>query len=115
MFTIGRRSFSRFSIDMREPRRRSFRWNSHVFNISRLVSALSAPKSEEAAGEAPEASVGYTNAGKSSLMRALTSSDVLVADQFFATLDTTVPGAAAGDPTSHPRLRHRWFYSKPSA
>jgi GTP-binding protein HflX len=34
--------------------------------------------------------VGYTNAGKSSLMRALTSSDVLVADQLFATLDTTV-------------------------
>ncbi|HEY5947290.1 MAG TPA: GTPase HflX [Kofleriaceae bacterium] len=34
--------------------------------------------------------VGYTNAGKSSLMRALTSSDVLVADKLFATLDTTV-------------------------
>ena len=34
--------------------------------------------------------VGYTNAGKSSLMRALTGSDVLVADQLFATLDTTV-------------------------
>src|ERR1035441_2282308 len=34
--------------------------------------------------------VGYTNAGKSSLMRALTSSEVLVADQLFATLDTTV-------------------------
>jgi GTPase len=34
--------------------------------------------------------VGYTNAGKSSLMRALTSSEVLVADRLFATLDTTV-------------------------
>jgi GTP-binding protein HflX len=34
--------------------------------------------------------VGYTNAGKSTLMRALTGSDVLVADQLFATLDTTV-------------------------
>jgi len=34
--------------------------------------------------------VGYTNAGKSSLMRALTGSDVLVADKLFATLDTTV-------------------------
>jgi GTPase len=33
--------------------------------------------------------VGYTNAGKSSLMRALTGSDVLVKDQLFATLDTT--------------------------
>ncbi|MBC7974883.1 MAG: GTPase HflX [Myxococcales bacterium] len=34
--------------------------------------------------------VGYTNAGKSSLMRALTSTDVLVADKLFATLDTTI-------------------------
>ena len=34
--------------------------------------------------------VGYTNAGKSSLMRALTTSDVYVADKLFATLDTTV-------------------------
>src|SRR6185295_16053176 len=32
--------------------------------------------------------VGYTNAGKSSLMRALTGSEVLVADKLFATLDT---------------------------
>jgi GTP-binding protein HflX len=34
--------------------------------------------------------VGYTNAGKSSWMRALTSSGVLVEDKLFATLDTTV-------------------------
>jgi len=34
--------------------------------------------------------VGYTNAGKSSLMNALTKSDVLVEDKLFATLDTTV-------------------------
>ncbi len=32
--------------------------------------------------------VGYTNAGKSTLMRALTGADVFVADQLFATLDT---------------------------
>ncbi|MBX3442882.1 MAG: GTPase HflX [Planctomyces sp.] len=32
--------------------------------------------------------VGYTNAGKSTLMRALTGADVYVADQLFATLDT---------------------------
>lgn len=41
--------------------------------------------------------VGYTNAGKSTLMRALTGADVLVEDKLFATLDTrtrrwTVPG-----------------------
>jgi GTP-binding protein HflX len=34
--------------------------------------------------------VGYTNAGKSSLMRALTGAQIYVADQLFATLDTTV-------------------------
>ncbi len=34
--------------------------------------------------------VGYTNAGKSSWMRKLTTSSVLVEDKLFATLDTTV-------------------------
>ncbi|MEO8353926.1 MAG: GTPase HflX, partial [Chthoniobacteraceae bacterium] len=33
--------------------------------------------------------VGYTNAGKSSLLRALTQADVLIEDKLFATLDTT--------------------------
>ena len=33
--------------------------------------------------------VGYTNAGKSSLMNALTGADVLIEDKLFATLDTT--------------------------
>lgn len=33
--------------------------------------------------------VGYTNAGKSTLLNALTDADVLVADQLFATLDPT--------------------------
>ncbi|MCH8068182.1 MAG: GTPase HflX [Candidatus Marinimicrobia bacterium] len=34
--------------------------------------------------------VGYTNTGKSTLMNALTGSDIFVKDQLFATLDTTV-------------------------
>jgi GTP-binding protein HflX len=33
--------------------------------------------------------VGYTNSGKSTLLRALTGAEVLIADQLFATLDTT--------------------------
>jgi GTP-binding protein HflX len=45
--------------------------------------------------------VGYTNAGKSSLMRALTGSEVLVADKLFATLDTTV---RALHPPAQPRV-----------
>lgn len=40
--------------------------------------------------EIPEAAiVGYTNAGKSSLLNALTGSDVLARDMLFATLDAT--------------------------
>ena len=45
--------------------------------------------------------VGYTNAGKSSWMRALTGSGVLVEDKLFATLDTTV---RALHPESTPRV-----------
>ena len=45
---------------------------------------------QERQGLARVALVGYTNAGKSTLMRALTGSDALVADKLFATLDTTV-------------------------
>ncbi len=45
--------------------------------------------------------VGYTNAGKSSLMRALTGSQVLVEDKLFATLDTTV---RALQPETKPRI-----------
>ncbi|AEJ01336.1 GTP-binding proten HflX [Nitrosomonas sp. Is79A3] len=44
----------------------------------------------ERRGIACVALVGYTNAGKSTLMRALTGSEVLVANKLFATLDTTV-------------------------
>jgi GTP-binding protein HflX len=46
--------------------------------------------------------VGYTNAGKSTLMRALTGNEALVADKLFATLDTTV--RALQPPTVPPVL-----------
>jgi GTP-binding protein HflX len=45
--------------------------------------------------------VGYTNAGKSTLMRALTGSEVYVADKLFATLDTTVRPLV---PATRPRV-----------
>ena len=49
-----------------------------------------ASKREQRSEQSCVALVGYTNAGKSSLMRALTGSESLVADKLFATLDTTV-------------------------
>jgi GTP-binding protein HflX len=45
--------------------------------------------------------VGYTNAGKSSMMRALTGSEVYIEDKLFATLDTTV---RALQPETTPRI-----------
>ncbi len=56
---------------------------------------------QERQGLACVALVGYTNAGKSTLMRALTGSEVLVANKLFATLDTTV---RALHPESVPRV-----------
>jgi GTP-binding protein HflX len=46
--------------------------------------------------------VGYTNAGKSSLLRRLTDADVLVEDKLFATLDTTTRKVAL--PSRQPLL-----------
>jgi GTP-binding protein HflX len=45
--------------------------------------------------------VGYTNAGKSSMMRAITGSDVAGENKLFATLDTTV---RALHPATQPRI-----------
>ena len=56
---------------------------------------------QERDGLARVALVGYTNAGKSTLMRALTGSEVLIEDKLFATLDTTV---RALHPDSVPRI-----------
>jgi GTPase len=56
---------------------------------------------QERKGLAAVALVGYTNAGKSTLMRAMTGSEVLVANKLFATLDTTV---RALYPESVPRV-----------
>lgn len=56
---------------------------------------------QERQNQASVALVGYTNAGKSTLMRALTGSDVLVANKLFATLDTTVRTLS---PESVPRV-----------
>jgi GTP-binding protein HflX len=75
--------------------------------ISELKAELAAIEDESKTRRAKRqealrvALVGYTNAGKSSLMRALTGSHVVVADKLFATLDTTV---RALWPESRPRI-----------
>ncbi|MDR2374540.1 MAG: GTPase HflX [Bifidobacteriaceae bacterium] len=51
----------------------------------------------ERAGTPSVGIVGYTNAGKSSLLNALTGASVLVDDQLFATLDPTVRAMRTAD------------------
>jgi GTPase len=75
--------------------------------IAELAGELSALAAEQGTQRARRrdmnrvALVGYTNAGKSTLMRALTGSEVYVADKLFATLDTTV---RALTPEARPRI-----------
>jgi GTP-binding protein HflX len=67
-----------------------------IKELQREISAMDVERRTQRArrqgrqGLARVALVGYTNAGKSTLMRGLTGSEVLVANKLFATLDTTV-------------------------
>jgi GTPase len=67
-----------------------------IAELKREIAALDLERQTQKArrqggqGVARIALIGYTNAGKSTLMRALTGNDVLVANKLFATLDTTV-------------------------
>ena len=67
-----------------------------IAELQKEITAMDADRKTQRArrqahqGLASVARVGYTNAGKSTLMRALTGSEVLVANKLFATLDTTV-------------------------
>jgi GTP-binding protein HflX len=93
-------SESRTELDRRKIRDR-------ISELETELAAMGAEKKtqrarrQERPGLARVALVGYTNAGKSTLMRALTGNDVLVADKLFATLDTTV---RALHPESVPRV-----------
>jgi GTP-binding protein HflX len=75
-----------------------------IAELTRELAALAAEQGTQRARRRDMnrvALVGYTNAGKSTLMRALTGSDVYVADKLFATLDTTV---RALTPEARPRI-----------
>jgi len=59
--------------------------------LKRKIAAIDKRKVRQIASRSKvfcAALVGYTNAGKSTLMRLLTGADIYVADQLFATLDT---------------------------
>lgn len=80
---------SRSQMDSRKVRDR-------IAELQKEIDAMEARRDtqrsrrQEQSGLEQVALVGYTNAGKSTLMRALTGSDELVANQLFATLDTKV-------------------------
>jgi len=67
-------------------------------DITRLQKSRSLHRQARKRGEVPVvAVVGYTNAGKSTLMNAVTDAGVLEADQLFATLDPTTRAAEIPD------------------
>lgn len=80
---------SRSELDSRKVRDR-------IAELQKEIDAMAASRDTQRSqrqgqlGLTQVALVGYTNAGKSTLMRALTGSEALVANQLFATLDTKV-------------------------
>ncbi len=80
---------SRSEMDSRKVRDR-------IAELQKEIDAMEAGRDTQRAQRqgqtelAQVALVGYTNAGKSTLMRALTGKEVLVANKLFATLDTKV-------------------------
>jgi GTP-binding protein HflX len=88
---------SSIELDRRKLRDRVAELRSELASIERD----SATRRKRRERQNTVALVGYTNAGKSSWMRVLTGSGVLVQDKLFATLDTTV---RALQPESVPRI-----------
>ena len=78
---------TQIEVDRRQIRRRLGVLRARIEQLSRQRRRGRARRNR--AGGTTLALVGYTNAGKSSLMNLLTGSDILAADQFFATLDPT--------------------------
>jgi len=78
---------TKMEVDRQHIRRRIAKLRRDIRDLSRTREVK---RSRRQSSGVPQAAIaGYTNAGKSTLMNALTSSDVLVADQLFATLDPT--------------------------
>ncbi|HSD48604.1 MAG TPA: GTPase HflX [Actinomycetota bacterium] len=78
---------TKMEIDRQHIRRRITKLKRDIKDLSRTRDVKRAGR--ERSGVPQIAIAGYTNAGKSTLMRALTRAEVVVADQLFATLDPT--------------------------
>lgn len=78
---------TKMEIDRQHIRRRITKLKRDIKDLTRTRDVKRANR--ERSGIPQVAIAGYTNAGKSTLMRALTRADVVVADQLFATLDPT--------------------------
>lgn len=78
---------TKLETDKRHIRRRIDKLEENIEKISMHRQELR--KNRQAKKYKTVSLVGYTNAGKSTLLNALTSSDVYVKDQLFATLDST--------------------------
>src|SRR5206468_6826934 len=79
---------TKLEIDRQHIRRRITRLRKDIKDLAKTREVKRARR--QSSEIAQIAIAGYTNSGKSTLMNALTSADVLVADQLFATLDPTV-------------------------
>jgi GTPase len=78
---------TKLEVDRQHIRRRISKLRKDIKDLARTRDVKRSGR--ERSGVPQIAIAGYTNAGKSTLMRALTRADVLVADQLFATLDPT--------------------------
>ncbi|MGZ4147272.1 MAG: GTPase HflX [Actinomycetota bacterium] len=78
---------TKLEVDRQHIRRRISKLRKDIKDLARTRDVKRSGR--ERSGVPQIAIAGYTNAGKSTLMRALTSADVLVANQLFATLDPT--------------------------
>ena len=78
---------TQLEVDRRRIMKRITKLEGELKNLGRT--RLEQRKSRDRSGLSSVTIVGYTNAGKSTLLNALTSSGVLVQDRLFATLDPT--------------------------
>jgi GTP-binding protein HflX len=79
---------TKLEVDRQHIGRRITKLKRDIIGLAKARRVKSAER--ERSGLPQIALAGYTNAGKSTLMNALTNAEVLVADQLFATLDPTV-------------------------